>query len=91
MCSASALEIVLLIPVAILGRRKPGKDGSGRVAVVKLGQNDLAVDRDVSVDHPHVCVHLEWVVVKPRLLVQNRIDPHIGALTLPVGHLAHLA
>ena len=56
---APVLEMVLLLSVAILGCRKLGENGPCRLMVVELGQNHLTVDRDVPVDRPHVCVHLE--------------------------------
>ena len=70
--------------------RKQGENGRCRFAVVELGQNHFTVDRDIPMDRPHFCIHLEQVLAKPRVQGENRIDHHLGVLTTFVRHLAHL-
>ena len=70
--------------------RKLGENSRCRLAVVELSQNHLTIDRDIPVDRPHFCIHLKQVLAKPRVQGKNRIDQHLGALTMFVKHLAHL-
>ncbi len=39
--------------------RKLGENGRCRLAVVELSQNHFTVNRDIPVDRPHFCIHLE--------------------------------
>jgi hypothetical protein len=69
---------------------KLGQNGPCRVAVVELGQNHFTVDRDIPVDRPHLCIHLEEVLAQPRVQGENRVDQHLGPLTTLIGDVAHL-
>jgi hypothetical protein len=72
----------------LLRRRKLGENGHCRLAVVELGQDHFTVDWDVPVDRPQFCIHLEYVLGKPRVKGKNRIENHLGALTAFIVHLA---
>ena len=72
----------------LLRCRKLGQNRHCCLTVIELGQNHFAVDWDIPVDRPQICIHLEYVLAKPWVQGENRIEHHLGAFTTSIAHLA---
>ncbi len=68
--------------------RKLGENGHCRLTVVELSQDHFTVDWDIAVDRPQFCIHLEYVLAKPWVQGENRIEHHFGSFTTSITHLA---
>jgi hypothetical protein len=68
--------------------RKKGENRGCCLTLVELGQNYFTVDWDIPVDRPQVCIHLEYVLAKPWVQGENRIEHHVWVFTTSIAHLA---